>query len=89
MNGERHVIHRTALVVAPSLDVSELARAIDDACSGIDDDVVAGGCPVHGDVGVAVRVLAASHRSLRDVLDAVWGVVRERLAGARPPMRRK
>ena len=79
----------TALAVAPSCDVSELAHAIDDACSTIGDDVVAGGCPVHGDVGVAVRVLAASHRSLRDVLDVVWGVVRERLVGALPPTRRK
>jgi urease accessory protein len=79
----------TALAVAPSCDVPELARAIDDACSATGDDVVAGGCPVHGDVGVAVRVLAASHQSLRDVLDMVWGVVRERLVGAQPPTRRK
>jgi urease accessory protein len=79
----------TALAVAPSCDGSELARAIDDACTRIGDDVVAGGCPVHGDVGAAVRVLAASHRSLREVLDVVWGIVRERLAGAPPPPRRK
>jgi urease accessory protein len=79
----------TALAVAPSCDASELARAIDDACSGIGDDVVAAGCPIHGDVGVAVRVVANSHRSLRDILDVVWGVVRERLVGASPPPRRK
>lgn len=79
----------TALAVAPSCDVSALARAIDDACSGIGDDVSAGGCPLHGEVGVAIRVLAGSHRSLRDVLDAVWSVVRESLAGALPPPRRK
>jgi urease accessory protein len=79
----------TALAVAPSCDVPELARAIEDVCSRVGDDVVAAGCAVHGDVGVAVRALAASHRSLRDVLDAVWAVVRERLVDAPPPPRRK
>jgi urease accessory protein len=79
----------TALAVAPSCDVPELARAVEEACGGVGDDVFAAGCPVHGDIGVAVRALAASHRALRDSLDAVWAVVRDRLAGAPPPPRRK
>jgi len=79
----------TALAVAPSRDVPELVGAIEDACGRVGEDVVAAGCAVHGDVGVAVRALAASHRSLRDVLDAVWAVARERLAQAPPPPRRK
>jgi urease accessory protein len=79
----------TALALAPAGDVAELARAIDDACGDGRDGVAAGGCVLPGDVGVAVRALAHSHRSLRDVLHAVWRVARERLGGAPPPARRK
>jgi len=79
----------TALAVAPTCDVPELVGAIEEVCGGFDHDVFAAGCPVHGDVGVAVRALATSHRALRDTLDAVWEVVRERLAGAPLPPRRK
>jgi urease accessory protein len=78
-----------ALAVAPTRDMPQLARALDEACHGMDDDVLAAACLVQGDIGVAVRVLADSHRALRAVLDAVWRVSREALAGAPPPPRRK
>ena len=79
----------TALVLAPGHDLPELAHAIDDACGDGEDGAAEGGCLLHGEVGVAVRALAHSHRALRDVLHAVWQVARERLVGAPPPVRRK
>jgi urease accessory protein len=79
----------TALALAPGGDVSELARAVDDACGDGREDVAAGACVLWGEVGVAVRALAHSHRALRDVLHDVWRVAREQLVGAAPPPRRK
>jgi urease accessory protein len=79
----------TALAVAPGRNVSELAAAVDDACRRSRGEAAAAGCPLPGEVGVAVRVLAESHRAVREVLDAVWRAARERLTGAPPPLRRK
>jgi urease accessory protein len=78
----------TALALAPGRDVDALAEALDGACRR-ERDADAGACVLPGEIGVAVRALAGSHRALRVVLDGVWRSAREALVGARPPRRRK
>jgi urease accessory protein len=78
----------TALALAPGRNTDELAEALDGACRD-ERDADAAACLLPGEIGVAVRALAQSHRALRTALDAVWKIARETLVGAPPPRRRK
>jgi urease accessory protein len=83
-----HSFVGTALVLAPGRNVDELAKTLDSACRD-ERDADAAACLLPGEIGVAVRALAQSHRALRAALDAVWKAARETLVGAPPPRRRK
>jgi urease accessory protein UreH len=82
-----HTFIGTALALAPGENVDKLAVTLDQICQQTGSTAAA--CLLPGDIGVAVRALTHSHRSLRAVLDEVWRAAREILVGATPPRRRK
>lgn len=84
-----HLFAGTALALAPSSDTAGLLGTVDAACARSSSLAAIAGCALPGDVGVAVRALADSHRALRGAIDTVWAAVREHLLGAPPPPRRK
>ena len=85
----KHLFAGTALALAPLGDTVGLLGAVNAACARSSTIAAIGGCALPGNVGVGVRVLAHSHRALRDAIDAVWQAAREHLLGAPPPRRRK
>ena len=85
----KYLFTGTALALTPSGDTAALLGVVDAACTRASTLAAIAGCALPGDIGVGVRALAHSHRSLRDAIGGIWQAVRQHVLGAPPPRRRK